>query len=218
MDSNVPPAVVPPPIHLDTIYEESASSLTSSSSPSAADARQPFSSRPLPPSTFPFSSNHSAVHGLISARSIPSVDAFRLQQTNDSHERPPIEVRFRDGSTRYIHPATNPRLTNSLRKNAPIIPYDAPTSLKMTNKHRPTFNSMPKKKMLLLAKKPTTVLTIITAQDLMQAGITPPMTTSPEESESLTITRSRSNSSVDTMKSAKDADEGEWCGLLVSTG
>jgi hypothetical protein len=74
---------------------------------------------------------------------------------------------------------------------------------KVNNKYRQILNPTSKKKKKL-PKKTETVLTIITAEDLSQAGITPPSTSSPDESETLVLTKSQSNSSLDTIKTVKD--------------
>ncbi|CAF4805989.1 unnamed protein product, partial [Rotaria magnacalcarata] len=48
-------------------------------------------------------------------------------------------------------------------------------------------------------------LTIITAEELSQAGITPPSTSSIDDSDTSAFTRSHSDSSVDAMTTIKDA-------------
>ena len=71
---------------LETIYEESGSFLAS------FDHNQTIN-------------KEETINGLISARTIPSV-AIQRQRANEQESKPPIEVRFRDGSKRYIHPST----------------------------------------------------------------------------------------------------------------
>jgi len=206
MVSKTQPVIPPsPPIHLETIYEESGSSLSSS----IDDAHQQSHNRQKS-STY---STNQTTHGLISARSIPSVDVHRRKETNEYQQKLPIEVRYRDGTKRYIHPSstTAPMVINR-RKYSHSSHHDSSLSTKINTKYRQIFNTTPKRKRKL-SKKPAIVLTIITAEDLSQAGITPPSTSSPDESDTLTLTKSPSNSSLDTMTtvkdiSLKDIDEG----------
>jgi hypothetical protein len=65
------------------------------------------------------------------------------------------------------------------------------------------FNMTPKKKKKL-PEKSKILLTIITAEDLSQAGITPSSISSPDESDALALVKSLSNSSLDTLKTVKD--------------
>ena len=193
-------------IHLETIYEESASSLSSS----IVDANHQSSARQQ---LSPFYRANYTTRGLISARSIPSVDVHRRRQRRrpafESPEKPPIEVRFRDGSSRFIQPASGSQIR---RKQLYSSRYDLSSTSKMNNKYRQIFNNLSKKKRQL-PKRPELLLTVITAADLRQAGVTPPLTSSPDESETVTLSKSLSNSSLDTIRtvndsSLKDTNEG----------
>lgn len=194
----------PVAIHLETIYEETGSSLSSSN----VDTNHQSSTRQQ---LSPFNRANYTTHGLISARSIPSVDVHRRRQRHrpaalEYQEKPPIEVRFRDGSTRLIHPAaaTTSAASKSRRKQSYSSRYDFLSTSKMNNKYRQIFNTLSKKKKHL-PKKPELLLTVITAADLYQAGVTPPLTSSPDESETVTLTKSLSNSSLDTIQTANDS-------------
>jgi hypothetical protein len=189
--------VIPPNIHLETIYEESGSSLSSS----IVDDVHYRSRNRQQSST---NSTKQAIHGLISARSIPSVDVHRRRRANENEheEKPPIEVRYRDGSKRYIHPSTTPMIINR-RKSFHSSRHDSSSTSKTNTKHRPIFNTLPKKKKNL-PKNSEIILTIITAADLTQADITPPSTSSPDESDTLLLSKSLSNSSMDTIKTVQD--------------
>jgi hypothetical protein len=205
--------VIPPltHVHLETIYEESGSSLSSS----IVDAQHPSNNR----QNLSTNSMNQTIHGLISARSIPSVDVHRRSQANEHQQKLPIEVRYRDGTKRYIHPSLTtitPMVVH--RRKYPHSSRHEPssstttTTTKINTKYRQIFNTTPKKKKKL-PKKSDIILTIITAEDLSQAGITPPSTSSPDESDTLALTKSQSNSSLDTIKtvkdiSLKDTDEG----------
>ncbi|CAF1149198.1 unnamed protein product [Adineta steineri] len=196
MVSKTQPAIPPPPIHLETIYEESGSSLTSS----VVDIHHQSRNH----QKLSIYNSNQTTHGLISARSIPSVDVHRRRRTSEYQQKPPIEVRYRDGSKRYIQPLlpTTPMIMNR-RKYSHSSRHDSSSSIKNNIKYRQIFNITPKKKKKL-PEQSKIILTIITAEDLSQAGITPPSTSSPDESETLTLTKSQSNSSLDTLKTVKD--------------
>jgi hypothetical protein len=194
----IPPPPPPPTVHLETIYEESGSSLSSS----IVDIHHQSRTRQKSPAY----STSQTIHGLISARSIPSVDVHRRKRTNEYQQKPPIEVRYRDGTKCYIQPSltTAPMIVNR-RKYSHSSRHDLSlsSSTKINTKYRQILNTTPKKKKNL-QKKSEIRLTIITAEDLSQAGITPPSTSSPDESDTLALTKSHSNSSLDTLKTVKD--------------
>lgn len=220
----IPP---PPPVHLETIYEESGSSLTSSMADLHHHARHH-------PKSFASNAAH-LTHGLISARSIPSVDVHRRRRTSEQsspsqqqqQHKPPIEVRFRDGTKRYIQPLhTAAPLIINRRKYSPSSRHEPSSTTKGIIKHRQMFNMTPKKKKKQLAQKSKIILTIITAEDLSQADITPPSTSSPDETDTLALTKTHSNSSLDTLKtvtdiSYKDVSVGQYplapCSTLDTT-
>ncbi|CAF0788914.1 unnamed protein product [Rotaria sp. Silwood1] len=190
----IPPA--PPAVHLETIYEESGDSLSSS----VVNIQHKLDNREQ--SSIYWSNQTS--HGLISARSIPTVDVQRRRQENECQQKPPIEVRYLDGTKRYIHPLlTTTSTIIKRRKYSRSSRHDSSSPIKINTKSRQIFNITPKKKKKL-PKKPEIMLTIITAEDLSQAGITPPSTSSLDESDTLALTKSQSNSSVDTLKAVKD--------------
>lgn len=214
MASKTQPIIPPPPpihsLHLETIYEESGSSLSLSS---LVDLQHQSYNR----QQSLIASTNQAIQGLISARSIPSVDVHRRNRSNEHQQKLPIEVRYRDGTKRYIHPSLTitPMVVNR-RKYTRSSRHDSSSSSSSTSKinpkYRQIFNTTPKKKKKL-SKKSQIALTIITADDLSQAGITPPSTSSPDESDTLAFTKSLSNSSLDTINtmkdiSLKDTDEG----------
>jgi hypothetical protein len=194
MVSKTQPVIPPPPVHLETIYEESGGSLSSS----VVDIQ--LQSRNRQKSSTP--STNQTIHGLISARSIPSVDAHRRRRTNE--QKLPIEVRYRDGTKRFIQPSstTAPVIVNR-RKYSHSSRHDSLLSTKLNAKYRQIFNTTPKKKKKL-GKKTEIMLTIITAEDLSQAGISPPSTSSPDESDTCALMKSQSNSSLDTFKTVQD--------------
>ena len=101
-------------------------------------------------------------NGLISARSIPSVDRQR-QRTYTYRRKPPIEVRFRDGSKRYIHPSTTAKMLINRRNLLDSSEGHFSPKKHVRFQDRPSWQ---------LRARPR-VLTIITADDLRQAGITP---------------------------------------------
>ncbi|CAF2739643.1 unnamed protein product [Rotaria sp. Silwood2] len=190
----IPPA--PPAVHLETIYEESGDSLSSS----IVNIQIQYDNREQPSINW---SNQTS-HGLISARSIPTVDVHRQRQETECQKKLPIEVRYLDGTKRYIHPSLTPTSTIiKRRKYSRSCRHDSSPPIKINTKSRQILNVAPKKKKKL-PKKPEIMLTIITAEDLSQAGITPPSTSSFDESDTLALTKSHSNSSVDTLKAVKD--------------
>jgi hypothetical protein len=191
-------AVVPPTVHLETIYEESGGSFASSviDGSHQKSAHQAVSS--------PLDSSNYATHGLISARSIPSVDVHRRQRhrRHDEHQnKPPIEVRFRDGSKRYIPPATiaSPNaILKHARKNRLSSRYDLTSIARMPNKYRPLLNTLPKHKSHPVQNNDV-LLTIITTEQMQSAGVSPSLISSPDESETVTLHDSSSiSSTVDT--------------------
>jgi hypothetical protein len=198
MASKAQPAIPPlPPVHLETIYEESGSSLSSS----IVDAHHQSYNR----QKSSIDGTNQTIHGLISARSIPSVDVHRRRQANENQKKLPIEVRYRDGTKRYIHPllTTTPMVVNRRKYSHSSRHDSASSTTKINSKYRQIFNTTPKKKKKS-SKKPEIILTVITAEDLSQAGITPPSTSSPDESDTLALTKSNSNSSLDTIKRVND--------------
>ncbi|CAF4955459.1 unnamed protein product, partial [Rotaria socialis] len=201
MVSKTQPPVPPPSIQLETIYEESSGSLSSS----IADIQHQIGNREQSSIYWP----NQTFHGLISARTIPSVDIHRRQQTYDYQSKPPIEVRFRDGTTRFIQPSCTTTVTKGRRrKYSRSSHHDLSSATKINAKSRHISNTPPKKKPQL-PKNPKIMLTIITAEELSQAGITPSSTSSIDDSDTLALTKSHSNSSVDTMTTIKDASISE---------
>ena len=186
-------AVVPP---LETIYEESGSF-----SASNVDTQRRLFSQPV------LSNVKQTVSGLISARSVPTVDAQR-QRAQAHPARPPIEVRFRDGSKRLIYSST----TKTRSKLHYTGRDDAPAKHVLNGKHRPGFTTASTGKPL--PSKPTFMLTIITAADLDRARITPTMSSSssssPDECESSLV----SNSSMGTLKTIQEISESQWPRLI----
>ena len=192
------PLAPPAAIHLETIYEESDYSFSSSTvniHPKSRSIRQKFS---------PSHRND----GLISARSIPSVDLphhrRRRHRRITADPKPPIEVRFRDGSKRFIQPTSTS--TNSPINRSGIQTkkkYSHSNNSKLNGKYRQVFSSLPNSTNIT-TKKSSVVLTIITEDDFRQAGISPPLTSSPDESETVTISKSHSNSSIDTLHTMND--------------
>jgi hypothetical protein len=144
---------------LETIYEESGSFNISTSSSQHTYTDE-------------------TINGLISARSIPSVNIER-KRALENHTKPPIEVRFRDGSIRYIHPSsTKSMITN--RRDLLDSSHNNLSSKKISN-----LNSQK-----IIQKKPPLVFTIITIEDLRQAGVMSAVYSSSDESDvpSRTIT------------------------------
>ena len=191
----------PPPIHLETIYEETGSS-PSSSMMDIHHHRYYHRGRQTIPGT------NQTIHGLISARSIPSVDVHRRPRIVDRQEKPPIEVRNRDGTKRFIHSNLSTTSMNMNRRkyshsSRHDLSFLTSSSTTATAKARQLWNITPKKKKKS-SKKPEIRLTIITADELREAGITPPSTTSPDESEAVSLPKSPSNSSLPPNKTVQD--------------
>ena len=164
---------------LETIYEESGSFIASTEN-SQPDYRV------------------ENTNGLISARVIPTVNIQR-QRAND---KPPIEVRFRDGSKRYIHPSTTATMIINRRNLLNSSGENSSTNYRSF--FRSNFN-----KRTFQQSKPPLVLTIITEDDMKQAGITPSISSSASGSDISTITPSPSiNSpllSFDSLDNTQDA-------------
>ena len=154
---------------LETIYEESGSFATSTT----------YSH---------YESKDESISGLISARSIPSVDIER-QRANDNEKKPPIEVRFRDGSKRFIHPST----TATMMINRRNLLNSSQDNL-LTKNFFPT--------------KPPLVFTIITAEDLQQAGLTPTISSSASGSDLSIRSHSQASSPFVGVASIEDIQQG----------
>ncbi|CAF1046761.1 unnamed protein product [Adineta ricciae] len=118
------------------------------------------------------------INGLISARSIPPVN-FHRQRACDNVVKPPIEVRFRDGSKRFIQPSA--ACAMMMGRKEFIDSSDADLSLNaMPNfKYQHLFNINPTNQQCI-RRQPPIVITIITANDMKQAGFTPTDSSSPE--------------------------------------
>ncbi|CAF3763366.1 unnamed protein product [Rotaria sordida] len=211
MVSKTQPVIPPtlPTVHLETIYEESGDSHSSS----IVNIQRQFDNREQSSSCW----SNQTFHGLISARSIPTVDVHRRRQENDCQHKPPIEVRYLDGTKCYIHPSLTTTTASTIikrRKYSRSSRHDSSSPIKINTKSRQIFNITPKKKKKL-PKKPEIMLTIITVEDLSQAGITPPSTSSLDESDTLALTKSHSNSSVDTLKAVKDISLNDTDKVLI---
>jgi hypothetical protein len=155
---------------LETIYEESGSFITT----------------PIQIQYQASNYNHNeTINGLISARSIPSVDVER-QRAIEHQQKPPIEVRYRDGSTHYIHSSKTGTMTRNRRK--PFGPSSK--NLSLNKKYRQIFNS--NEQNTQSTRLPSS-LTIITVNDLTQAGVSPSILSSPDESVISTSTKSSSS-------------------------
>ena len=152
---------IPP---LETIYEESGSYVSSVLSLQPASVNSP------------------TINGLISARSIPTVDTQR-QRVHPPSSKPPIEVRFRDGSKRFIQ-----------------------SSSLLLNNGRSVFRSSPVPENVLVQAKAPLVFTIITAEDLERAGVTPSVCSSPDDFDRSYLSQSRSTSSVETLRNLSDGE------------
>jgi hypothetical protein len=170
-----------PPAPLETIYEESGSFIAST-----VDISQEF--------------NNETINGLISARAIPSVDLQR-QRAHENDKKPPIEVRFRDGSKRYIHPSTTTTMITNRRNLLNSSEENLSSKKPFNTNSRQIFPSNLNKNKFPL------VLTIITADDLNQAGITPTISSSPSESDRSTSIRSQTNSPMEKRKIIEDIHE-----------
>jgi hypothetical protein len=168
---------------LETIYEESSSFIASTDN-SQEDYRD------------------ETINGLISARAIPTVN-IRRQRTNEYEQKPPIEVRFRDGSKRYIHPSTTTTMIINRRNLLNSSDNNNNLSSNYQQLSRSNFNKR------TFQTKPPLVLTIITADDLKQAGITPSRSSSASGSDISPITPSPSiNSPLLSFDSLENSHDG----------
>ena len=168
---------------LATIYEESGSFIATFSNHQQGDqeSRSDF--------------------GLISSRSIPTVDRQR-QRIYSYRRKPPIEVRFRDGSKRFIHPSTTAKMLLN-RRNL----LDSSQGKTVHFQHRPIFHS--KFQSSTIRSKPLPlVITIITADDLQQAGITPTSSSSASSSDISSIAQSQTDSPMHRLKPLGKLPEG----------
>ena len=202
MASKTQRAVPPSSVYLETIYEESGGSFSSFA---AGDENEINNHKHLSR----YDANQT-FRGLISARSMPTVHGYRRRKTTEYQQKPPVEVRYRDGTKRYIHPSLTATPTSrNQRKYSHTSPHD---SSKINAKSRQIFNAPPKKKKVL-PERPSVILTIITAEDLNHAGVASSSTSSLEESDALALTKLQSNSPLDTPKAVKhvslnDIDKG----------
>jgi len=169
---------------LETIYEESGSFVAST-----VNIQHQPNNNAHPTGT---------INGLISARSIPSVD-FQRQRGNVKQQRPPIEVRFRDGSKRYIHPSSEAAMIMNRRKLLNSSQNNLSSKTMPNSSYQQIFNSN------LNQPRHPVVITIITADDLQQAGVTPTYSSSPDES---VRSMSTSTLSSDTSKARKHLHKG----------
>ena len=189
MISKTQPAVPPSSLYLETIYEESGGSFSSSATGGQNDHEQ----------LLRYDTSQIS-HGLISARSIPTVHEYRERKATECQQKPPVEVRYRDGTKRYIHPTlTTAPMSRNQRKYSYSSPHDAP---KINAKSRQIFNISPKKTKALLGN-PSISLTIITAEDLSYAGVTPSSTSSFEEFDTLSLTKLAVELSIRYAKNSK---------------
>ena len=172
---------IPP---LETIYEESGSYASS------ILARQQVLNSPYHSQT---------INGLISARSIATVDVHR-QRVHPSTTKPPIEVRFRDGSKRFI------QSSSLVLHNGRSLFHSSPQHRLSPEKPIVQANGHPSPAHPL---KTPLVFTIITADDLERAGATPSICSSPDDFDRSYLSQSFSASSVETMRNLKDISEGE---------
>ncbi|CAF3282538.1 unnamed protein product [Rotaria sp. Silwood2] len=173
---------------LETIYEESGSFIAST-----ADIERQLNNHLHINETF---------NGLISARSIPTVDIQR-QRIHENQKKPPIEVRFRDGSKRFIPPSS--KKSTAMIMNRRKILNSSHDNLSSNKKHH--INSQ----QIFHTKHQTRaplVITIITAEDLHQAGMTPTISSSSDDSERSTVAHSLSKSSIDTVLTVQDIRQG----------
>ncbi|UJR22551.1 hypothetical protein I4U23_025600 [Adineta vaga] len=163
---------------LETIYEESGSFIASTNN------------------SYPRIQNHvypnGSINGLISARSIPTVN-FHQQRAVQNPTKPPIEVRFRDGSKRYIPPSSSQNaMMMSRRKFTDSSDADLSSNTMSTGNYKHFFNANTTN-IDTERRKPPVVITIITVNDIKRAGFTPTDTSSPE-TISVMSTPSLSNS------------------------
>jgi hypothetical protein len=176
----------PQPLSLETIYEESGSFVASTGSMQHKDGGE-------------------TINGLISSRSIPTVD-IQQRRANENHQKPPIEVRFRDGTKRYIHPSTTSTMIIN-RKNLLDSSHDDLSSKKIFNSnHRQIIHSNFNKNNF--QTKPPLVVTIITAEDLRRFGTISALSSSSDGSETSTATRSQTISPMEKIKELDDNHQG----------
>ncbi|CAM4826308.1 unnamed protein product [Rotaria magnacalcarata] len=173
-----------PTAPLETIYEESGSF----TAPTIDFEHQLYN----------HASKNEAINCLISSHSTPPIDIQR-QRITGNQAKPPIEVRYRDGSKRFIHPSTAlPMIIN--RKQCLDFSPDNLLLNKISNSNYQQIQSTNFPKKHLQTKAPL-VITIITAEDLNQAGITPTISSSSDDSEILALDHSPLKSSINTNKS-----------------
>ncbi|CAF5114932.1 unnamed protein product [Rotaria sp. Silwood1] len=172
---------------LETIYEESGSFIAST-----VDIERQLNNQSYINETF---------NSLISSHTIPTINILQ-QKTNENQKKPPIEVRFRDGSKRFISPSlTNPTTMVTNRRKIFNSSHD---NLTLNNQQINNGNFHAKH------SKTPLVITIITADDLNEAGITPTISSSSssDDSERSTIAVSLSKSSIDTVITVQDIRQG----------
>jgi hypothetical protein len=159
---------------LETIYEESGSFIASTH-----DILNQHNNH---------EQTNETVDGLISSRSITPVH-FQRQRENEKPpkpSKPPIEVQFRDGSKRYIH-SSKPAKHRKKFVDSPPVSKKSPDS----NQNKKQFIS-----------QPPLVITVISAEELKQANVSPTKSTSPSGSE-VSISTSSSNKTKTTKYSSK---------------
>lgn len=184
---------IPP---LETIYEESGSFISSSADTEHRVNRD--------------GHINETIRGLISARSIPSVN-FQRQRINEHQLKPPIEVRFRDGSKRYIHQSSSSKATAATmimnrRKILDSSQNNLSSTIQANSNYKQIFsNKIPRR---TFQTKVPLVITIITAEDLNQAGITPTISSSSDDSEIQALASTQSKPLIDHMKIMKDIHQG----------
>lgn len=168
---------------LATIYEEPGSFLTTADSHSNGNQQS------------------QSDFGLISARSIPTVDRQR-QRTFPYRRKPPIEVQFRDGSKRFIHPSTTAKMLLNRRN---LLASSGVKTVRF--QRQPIFHS--KFQSSTIRPKPVPlVITIITAEDLRQAGITPTSSSSASSSDLSSITQLQADSPMHRLNPLEEIPEG----------
>ena len=180
-----------PIVPLETIYEESGSFTVSKID--------------IPNQLNKYEHPNEVINDLISAHSIPSVGIQRNRAIK-CLQKPPIEVRFRDGSKRYIHPSTTTATTMN-RRNLSDSSHDNLLSKQvLLSKYRPIFNTNLHTKNVQ-AKIPL-VVTIITADDLNEAEITPTMSPSSDDSEISTSIETQSRSLTNNIRVIENIQQG----------
>lgn len=146
--------------HLETIYEE----------PSNWNG----SGNPVPPPVIQQTHTDAIVTGLISARSLPPVNAQRQQQQQpvESQAKPPIEVRFRDGSKRFIHSDNENAAAGAEASSSDAAQANAAAAYYQNQ--QPNFGQQ------RVQRRPPIVITIISAKDLRQIDVVSTDMSSPE--------------------------------------